>query len=86
MKKFGIIAAVVVALIGGWIWYINQPDHYYRLGIEVETPDGVKSAANMPPTQTVAARICSASKTAVRDMGTSIPLSGRCAECWSTAR
>jgi hypothetical protein len=46
MKKFGIIAAVVVALIGGWIWYINQPDHYYRLGIEVETPDGVKSAAN----------------------------------------
>jgi len=46
MKKFAIIAAVVVALIGAWIWYINQPDHYYRLGIEVETPDGVKSAAN----------------------------------------
>jgi hypothetical protein len=46
MKKFGFIAAIVAALIGAFIWYINQPDHYYRLGIEVETPDGLKSAAN----------------------------------------
>src|SRR5271169_64373 len=46
MKKFGIIVAVVAVLIGGLIWYVNQPDHFYRLGIEVETPDGMKSAAN----------------------------------------
>jgi hypothetical protein len=46
MRTFGIIAVVVAMLIGGFIWYINLPDHYYRLGIEVETPDGLKSAAS----------------------------------------
>jgi hypothetical protein len=47
MRVLGIIAAVVIALTGAFIWQTNQPDHYYRLGIEVETPDGVKSASSV---------------------------------------
>ena len=47
LKGLGIAVAVLaVVVIGGLLWYGNPPDHYYRLGIEVETPDGLKPASN----------------------------------------
>jgi len=51
MKKFGIIAAVVVALIGGLVVAYNLAyptySHRYRLTIEVETPDGLKTGSSV---------------------------------------
>lgn len=47
MRKVAlIVAAVAAVLFGGWVWYA-QPDHHYRLTIEVETPDGMKSASSV---------------------------------------
>lgn len=47
MKKVALVfVAVAAVLLGGWVWYA-QPDHYYRLTIDVETPDGMKSASSV---------------------------------------
>ena len=40
----GVIIAAVV-LVGGS--YLNRPHHKYRLTVEVETPDGLKTASNV---------------------------------------
>jgi len=51
MKKLGMIAAVVVALIGGLVLAYNLAyptySHRYRLTIEVETPDGLKTGSSV---------------------------------------
>ena len=55
MRKLGIIAAVVVALIGGlvaayWIAYPTY-SHRYRLTLEVETPEGLKTGSSVIKSQ-----------------------------------
>jgi hypothetical protein len=51
MKKLGIIAAVLVALIGGLVVAYNLAyptySHRYRLTIEVETPEGLKTGSSV---------------------------------------
>ena len=38
--------AIAVLLGGGWL-YLARPDHKYRLTVEVQTPDGVRSASGV---------------------------------------
>ena len=45
-KWFGPLALLAALVIGDQI-RINRPGHKYRLAIEVETPDGVKSASGV---------------------------------------
>jgi hypothetical protein len=45
-KWFGPIALLAVLVIGDQI-RINRPGHKYRLAVEVETPEGVKSASGV---------------------------------------
>ena len=48
--KFGtgslVAACVAAALLAGWV-YLTRPDHKYRLTVDVDTPNGVKSASNV---------------------------------------
>ena len=45
-KWFGPLALLAALVIGDQI-RINRPGHKYRLTVEVETPDGVKSASGV---------------------------------------
>ena len=45
-KWFGPLALLAALVIGDQI-RINRPDHKYRLTVEVETPEGVKSASGV---------------------------------------
>ena len=45
-KWFGPLALLAALVIGDQI-RINRPGHKYRLAIEVETPDGVRSASGV---------------------------------------
>ena len=45
-KWFGPLALLVALVIGDQI-RINRPGHKYRLTVEVETPDGIKSASGV---------------------------------------
>src|SRR6476620_7838449 len=45
-KWFGPLALLAALVIGDQI-RINRPGHKYRLAIEVETPDGVRSASSV---------------------------------------
>ena len=45
-EMVGLLALLAVLVIGDQI-RINRPGHKYRLTVEVETPDGVKSASGV---------------------------------------
>ena len=45
-KWFGPLALLAALVIGDQI-RINRPGHKYRLTVEVETPDGIKSASGV---------------------------------------
>ncbi len=47
MRTVGIVIAVVVAAIGLAAFYYNFPDHRYRLTIEIETPEGIKTGSSV---------------------------------------
>ena len=40
------LVVVVFSLFGGWL-YLARPEHKYRLTVNVETPEGVKSASGV---------------------------------------
>ncbi|MFB9267837.1 hypothetical protein ACFFWD_32695 [Bradyrhizobium erythrophlei] len=46
LKWFGPLALLAALVIGDQI-RINRPGHKYRLSVEVETPEGIKSAASV---------------------------------------
>lgn len=41
------LGAIAVGLVGGDQIRLNRPDHKYRLTVEIETPQGVKSASHV---------------------------------------
>ena len=48
LKWFGPLALLAALVIGDQI-RINRPAHKYRLTVEVETPEGRKSASGVTP-------------------------------------
>ena len=46
LKWIGPLALLAVLVVGDQV-RINRPGHKYRLTIEVETPEGIKSAAGV---------------------------------------
>ncbi len=47
MKRFGIALLMIAAMLGGAAFYYSFPDHRYRLTIEIDTPEGVKSGSSV---------------------------------------
>jgi hypothetical protein len=47
LRAFRFIIVAVVALLGSAAIYNNLPDHRYRLTIEIDTPNGVKSGSSV---------------------------------------
>jgi hypothetical protein len=47
LKKWIGLAVLLAALVIGERTYLYRPDHKYRLTIEVETPDGLRSASGV---------------------------------------
>jgi hypothetical protein len=47
VKRFGIALLMIAAMLGGAAFYYSCPDHRYRLTIEIDTPEGVKSGSSV---------------------------------------
>ncbi len=47
MKRLAIALLTIAVLLGGAAFFYSFPDHRYRLTIEIDTPDGVKSGSSV---------------------------------------
>ncbi|QWG22846.1 hypothetical protein KMZ93_23305 [Bradyrhizobium sediminis] len=47
MKFLVTVSVIIAGLLFGGLIYLNRPDHKYRLTVEVQTPDGVRSGSGV---------------------------------------
>jgi hypothetical protein len=47
VKQLAIVSAAIATVVLGGLYYLAEPDHKYRLTVELQTPQGLKSASGV---------------------------------------